>query len=161
MSGAERIAFREATAADMPGISHVRLSVTENASTAERLQERGITDAGVAASLLTHRKGWVAERDGRIVGFSMADRADWSIFALFVLPEHEQQGLGSRLLDLALAWLWDNGAERVWLSTGPHTRAAHFYAKCGWTCTGAAAHGDLRFELARPAHRSPGGPALL
>lgn len=155
MSLASRIEFREASAADMPGISHVRLSVIENALTVEQLEERGITNAGVAASLLTHRKGWVAaEEGGRIVAFSMADRADWSIFALFVLPEHEQHGLGSRLLDLALDWLWDNGAERVWLSTGPQTRASRFYELRGWVCTGKAAHGDLRFEFSRPASRA-------
>jgi GNAT superfamily N-acetyltransferase len=110
----------------MPGISHVRLSVVENALSVEQLKERGITNASVAASLLTHRKGWVAEQDGRIVAFSMADRADWSIFALFVLPGYEQRGLGCRLLDLALDWLWENGAERVWLSTGPETRASRY-----------------------------------
>jgi len=154
MSWADGIAFREASAADMPGISHVRLSVNENALSAEQLAGRGITNARVAASLLTHRKGWVAEQDGRIVAFSMADRADWSIFALFVLPGYEQRGLGSRLLDLALGWLWDNGAARVWLSTGPETPASRFYEKRGWTCTSNATHGDLRFELARPSSRS-------
>ena len=76
-----RVLFREANAADMPGISSVRLSVTENALSVEQLKERGITNASVAASLLTHRKGWVAEQNGQIVAFSMADRADWSIFA--------------------------------------------------------------------------------
>ena len=136
----------------MPGISHVRLSVIENALSVEQLQERGITNASVAASLLTHRKGWVAEQDGRIVAFSMADRADWSIFALFVLPGYEQRELGSHLLDLALDWLWENGAERVWLSTGPRTRASRFYEMRGWVCTGKEARGDLRFELSRPAH---------
>ena len=76
----------------------------------------------MAASLLTHCKGWVAERAGKVVGFSMADRADASIFALFVLPGYEGRGLGSRLLDLAVDWLRANGAEKVWLTTGPRTR---------------------------------------
>ena len=30
----------------------------------------------IAASLLTHRRGWVAERSGEIVAFSMADKAN-------------------------------------------------------------------------------------
>ena len=152
MSEAERFLVREATGADMPGISHVRLSVTENALTVEQLSGRGITNASVAASLLTHRKGWVAEHAGRIVAFSMADKADSSIFALFVLPGYEGRRLGTRLLGLALDWLWDNGAERVWLSTGPQTRAAVFYAKQGWVQTGKAGYGDLRFELVRPRY---------
>jgi len=151
VSAADQVLFREANAADMPGISSVRLSVTENALSVEQLKERGITNASVAAPLLTHRKGWVAEQNGQIVAFSMADRADWSIFALFVLPGYEQRELGSRLLDLALDWLWYNGAERVWLSTGPLTRASRFYEMRGWVCAGNEAGGDLRFELSRPA----------
>lgn len=148
MSAGE-IIFREARGADMPGISHVRTSVTENLLTVEQLQQRGITNASVAASLLTHRKGWVAEGNGQVVAFSMADRADWSIFALFVLPEYEGRGLGGHLLGLALNWLWENGADRIWLSTGPETRASLFYEMRGWICKGTEQNGDLRFELRR------------
>ena len=75
--------------------------------------------------------------------------ADPSIFALFVLPEHEGRGLGNRLLDLALQWLWDNGAELVWLTTSPDTRAARFYVRRSWTPAGMVPGGDMRFELRR------------
>ena len=51
---------------------------------------------------------------------------------------------------MAVQWLWDNGATRIWLTTGPDTRAAHFYARRGWTHTGDAERGDIRFELSRP-----------
>ena len=116
--------IREATGADMAGIARVRTSVRENLLTSEQLAERGITNASVAASLLVDRKGWLAERAGEIVAFSMADRENGSLFALFVLPEYEGRGLGSRLLDLALQWLWDNGTE---------LRLAHHLARhaCG------------------------------
>jgi len=142
--------FREASGADMPGISHVRASVTENVATREQLERQGITDAGVAASFLADSKGWVAERGGHVVAFSIADRASRSIFALFVLPAYEGRGLGGRLLALALQWLWANGAAVAWLATGPGTRAVRFYERRGWTCTGREPNGDLRFELRRP-----------
>jgi GNAT superfamily N-acetyltransferase len=145
------IIFREATAADVPGISRVRTSVVENALSAAQLEERGITNASVAASFLTDSKGWVALRGEEIVAFSIADRATQSIFALFVLPGHEGRGIGSVLLDLALRWLWDNGAERVWLTTGPGTKAVRFYEKRGWKHTGQGPRGDLRYECGRPA----------
>ncbi len=148
---ADEFIIREAIGADMPGIARVRTSVRENLLTTEQLAQRGITNASVAASLLVDRKGWVAERGKEIVAFSMADRADPSIFALFVLPEHEGRGLGNRLLDLALQWLWDSGAELVWLTTSPDTRAARFYARRGWVPVGMAPGGDMRFELRRPA----------
>jgi len=144
------IIFREAAAADMPGISRVRTSVVENLLTAAQLEERGITNASVAASFLTDSKGWVALLGEEIVAFSIADRATHSIFALFVLPGYEGRGIGSVLLDLALGWLWDNGAERVWLTTGPGTKAVRFYERRGWTCTGKGPRGDLRYECERP-----------
>jgi GNAT superfamily N-acetyltransferase len=146
MSSQEPI-FREATAADLPGISRVRTSVRENLATVEQLRARGINSESVAASFLADSKGWVAEHDGEIVAFSIADRASRSIFALFVLPDWEGQGLGSRLHDLALRWLAENGATAVWLTTGPGTRAAAFYERRGWVRTGPAERGDVRYEL--------------
>ncbi|HMK81210.1 MAG TPA: GNAT family N-acetyltransferase [Xanthobacteraceae bacterium] len=143
------LTFREATGADMPGITHVRISVTENALSLAQLAARGITNESVAASFLKDRKGWVAARDDEIVGFSIADRASHSIFALFVLPGHEGRGIGSRLFDLAVSWLWQNGAERLWLTTDPQSKAARFYTRRGWIATGEAERGDTRFELTR------------
>jgi GNAT superfamily N-acetyltransferase len=145
--GSPDITFREATATDVPGISRVRTSVRENLLTVEQLRERGITNESVAASFLVDSKGWVAERNGEIVAFAIADRASASIFALFVLPGWEDRGLGSRLLDLALAWLRANGAAHVWLTTGPRTKAAGFYERRGWIATGPTATGDIRYEL--------------
>jgi GNAT superfamily N-acetyltransferase len=145
------IVFREATGADLPGISRVRTSVVENALTMAQLEERGITNASVAASFLKDSKGWVALQGEEIVAFSIADRAAQSIFALFVLPGYEGRGIGGVLLDSGLRWLWDNGAERVWLTTGPGTKAVRFYEKRGWTCTGQGPRGDLRYERGRPA----------
>src|SRR5262249_43787465 len=112
--------YRVAVEADMAGISRVRTSVAENLLTVAQLEERGITNASVAASLRTSAKGWVAVRDGEIVGFSIADRNSQCLFALFVLPAHEGRGIGGRLLELAVTWLWANGVQRAWLNTGPN-----------------------------------------
>lgn len=144
------IIFREATGADLPGITRVRTSVVENALTIDQLEQRGITEASVAASFLIDSKGWVALRGEEIVAFSIADRAAQSIFALFVLPGYEDRGIGSMLLDLALGWLWKNGAACVWLTTGPGTKAVRFYEKRGWKYTGPGPRGDLRYECGRP-----------
>lgn len=144
------IVVREARGTDLPGISRVRTSVTENLLTREQLDQRGITEASVAASFLADSKGWVALSGDEVVAFAIADRASRSIFALFVLPQFEGRGLGSRLFDLALDWLWDNGADLVWLTTGPGTKAARFYERRGWVATGTDPTGDVRYELRPP-----------
>ena len=150
MSDALLYRFRAAAAADMPGIARVRFSVDENVATPAQLAERGITNESVAASFLYDAKGWVAIQRDEIVGFSIADRAAGSIFALFVLPEHQGRGIGSQLLDAALTWLWDSGVERAWLTTGPRTKAADFYKRRGWERAGTDPFGDICFELNRP-----------
>jgi GNAT superfamily N-acetyltransferase len=139
--------LREATADDLPGITRVRTSVRENLLTVEQLRERGVTEESIAASFLANSKGWVAERNGEIVAFAIADRAANSLFALFVLPACEGQGFGSRLLDLALDWLRENGVVKVWLTTAPGSKAARFYERRGWVATGPTATGDIRYEL--------------
>src|SRR5262249_30093980 len=96
------------------------------------------------------RKGWVVEDAGRVVGVSIADADTGTIYALFVLPEYEGRGLGRALLDAAVSWLWVQGAERVWLDTGPETRAAGFYRRLGWQAVGSTPKGETRFELVRP-----------
>jgi GNAT superfamily N-acetyltransferase len=141
------IIYREATAADMPGISDVRQSVIENPLSVAQLAARGITNESVAASFLVDSKGWVAETDGAIVGFSIADREARSLFALFVLPGYERRGIGGRLFDLALQWLWDNGARDLWLTTSAGTKAAAFYERRGWIATGDGEYEDVRYEL--------------
>lgn len=144
------IIYREATDVDVPGMACVRTSVVENVLTAQQLEQRGITNATIAASFLAASKGWVAEQEGQIVAFSIADRDSQSIFALFVLPAFEGRGIGGHLFDLAVRWLWENGVERAWLTTGPQTKAATFYERRGWVATGTDAYGDIRYERERP-----------
>src|SRR5262249_21935203 len=105
MSG---IIYRIATEADVPGIMAVRTFVAENHLSVEELAQRGITNASIAASFRADSKGWVAEHDSQIIALSIADRKTHSIFALFVLPAFDGRGIGGKLLDFAVEWLWDN-----------------------------------------------------
>ena len=142
--------YRRAVAADLPAITVVRTAVTENHLSVEQMAERGITNASVAASFLADSRGWVAERDGRIVAFAIADRAQGSIFALFVQPGCDGQGIGSALLALASDWLWAAGCARIWLETRHGTRAAMFYERQGWHASSTDPKGSIRFERDRP-----------
>ena len=79
--------IRPASADDLPAITHVRISVIENHMSVAQMAERGITPDRVLADMAAGDLGaWVAEEDGEIVAFAMADRRDASIFALFTLP---------------------------------------------------------------------------
>jgi GNAT superfamily N-acetyltransferase len=138
------VIIREATRSDIPSLVFVRGSVKENILTSDIPLER------IAAGLEGRGRGWVAEYEGRVVGFSMADREESMIWALFLLPEWEKQGLGRALLGRAVEWLWSEGCGRIWLTTEPGSRAEGFYAHLGWTQSGVTEKGEVRFELERP-----------
>lgn len=137
--------FRQASVDDIPAMSRIRLSVLEN-----RLHDPArITPQMYADFLEKDGRGWVALVDGDVVAFSYANRIDGSIWALFVDPRFEGQGLGKQLLSLATDWLFSLGFRRVTLSTGTLTRAAQFYTRLGWRLASSSA-GDSAFVLGSP-----------
>jgi len=146
------ITIREASRDDLDDLQRIRALVRENKLSYTIPNER------VLAGLETRGRGWVAQNDGETVGFSIADREDGSIWALFLLPEWEGRGLGRALLDRAVAWFAEQGCPRVWLSTAPGTRAEGFYARLGWERVGLTKDGEVRFErqLIPPQSTLPG-----
>ena len=127
--------LREATAADVPAMFHVRTSVKENHLSESQLTQLGITRQSVVAWLTEGIAGWVVEEGGQVVGFSLADSRKASIFALFVLPTHEHRGHGTRLLAAAVSWLRESGSGTISLNTGMQSSAVSFYERRGWRKT--------------------------
>ena len=126
MSG---LRLRRAVEDDIPTMMRIRFAVREN-----RLSDPArVTPAMCSDYLDKLGRGWVAELDGEIIGFSYAARADASIWALFVDPAREGLGAGSQLLRLASDWLFEIGHDEVCLGTEANTRADRFYAAQGWT----------------------------
>ena len=120
--------IRVATEADIPRMHQIRLSVREN-----RLSDPAAIRPDDYRPMLNERgRGWVAELDGRLVGFAVADRLRANIWALFVDPEREGRGVGRALHDAMLDWLFSTGVEEIWLGTEPGTRAERFYLASGW-----------------------------
>ena len=134
--------FRRATSADIPSMSRIRLRVTENTLS----DPTRITHAMYEAFLGQSGRGWVAECDGEIVAFCYADSLNASIWALFVSPGREGNGLGQSLLKLAVDWLFDIGHDRIHLTTGANTRADRFYSEQGWTREPVSPT-DIRYAL--------------
>ena len=139
--------LREATAADVPAMFHVRTSVKENHLSESQLAQLGITRQSVVAWLNEGIAGWVAEEGGQVVGFSLADSRNASIFALFVLPTQERRGHGTRLLAAAVGWLRERGSGTISLKTGMRSSAVAFYERRGWRKTGVLPSREVHMVL--------------
>lgn len=135
--------FREATSDDIKEIFVVRYSVKENV-----LCDTDLVDEQVCENYLTDRgKGWVCEIDNQIIGFAIADLKENNIWALFIKPEYERQGIGQHLQKIMLNWYFSQTKTSVWLGTNPNTRAELFYRKSGWREVGAHGDGEIKFEM--------------
>ncbi len=137
------IHYRQATLADIPQMSAIRLAVTENvlsdpAKVTPQMYEDYLHKLG---------RGWVAEENGQVLGFAYGASADNSIWALFVAPGQEGRGMGRRLLGLAVDWLVSQGAKELILCTDAATRADRFYQAQGWQRGQVQADGEVRYRL--------------
>jgi GNAT superfamily N-acetyltransferase len=134
--------IREATIADIPQIQIVRNSVTENTLSNPAL----VTDDDCKQFITQRGKGWVYLINNEIAGFAIADLHEHNIWALFLNPRYEKQGIGRQLHTTMLNWYFAQTTTTVWLGTMPGTRAENFYRKAGWTETGT--HGkEIKFEM--------------
>ena len=140
--------YRRAIIADFEGMHSVRMAVQEN-----QLSDPGkVTFDNYALMLEKQGIGWVCEVKSQIVGFSIADLENSSIWALFVLPAFEGVGIGRKLHTLMVNWCFEcTVLEKLWLSTDPATRAEAFYCKAGWEKSGVEENGEIRFKLKKHA----------
>ncbi len=135
--------IREATIEDIAQIRVVRNAVKENVLSDPNL----VTEEDCIIYLTERGKGWVCEIDNTIIGFSIADLKDNNIWALFVHPDFDRQGIGRQLHDIMLDWYFRQTKEKVWLGTDPNTRAETFYLKAGWKVVGTHGMGETKFEM--------------
>ena len=136
------VVFREAQSADIKQMQVVRHLVKENTLSDPAL----VPDSDCEDYINVRGKGWVCEINGTIVGFAIADLKDHNIWALFIDPEFEKQGIGKTLHDRMLDWYFTQTQRTVWLGTAPGTRAEGFYRKAGWKDVGM--HGkEVKFEM--------------
>ena len=135
--------FREAYVTDIPQLNEIRLSVKENALSNPLL----VTYDDYVNYLTTNGKGWLCEADGKVLGFSIIDTTNQNIWALFVRPGFEGNGIARKLQRLMLDWHFKKNITTLWLSTAPGTRAEKFYEKSGWINTGFLKNGEIKFEM--------------
>jgi GNAT superfamily N-acetyltransferase len=135
--------FREATVTDIQQMQIVRNAVKENVLSNPAL----VTDKDCEEYITQRGKGWVCEVNATVVAFAIADLQEHSIWALFVDPDFDKQGIGKKLHHIMLNWYFSETLEKVWLSTSPNTRAEKFYAMQGWTTVGITKSGEIKFEM--------------
>jgi GNAT superfamily N-acetyltransferase len=132
--------IRHATTDDIPAMHRIRLAVRENVlSDPSRIQP-----ADYAALLAGPGRGFVALVGDQLVGFGIANAANRNLWALFVAPGFEGRGIGRRLHDELLDWLFGLSAAPAWLTTEAGSRAEQFYRVAGWQEAGVDPGGDLR-----------------
>ncbi len=135
--------IREALISDILQIQKIRRAVKEN-----RLDESTIISDQLVAEYITRRgKGWVCEKGDALLGFAIVDMQDNNVWALFVHPDAEGQGVGSSLHKVMLDWYFKNGKKEIWLSTSPGTKAEGFYNKHGWVSGDILESGEIKFTL--------------
>ena len=130
--------YRAVTEADIDQLFEVRTSVLENQI------DLSLIPRELVLEVLNDGGSYLCADNGYVVGFSMAT-ASGSIFALFVRPEYEGQGIGKRLLQEALNYLKAKGLSQATLETMPDTRADAFYQKQGWVRGELNEDGDVEF----------------
>ena len=135
--------FREAGTEDIKAIQAVRNAVKENTLSNPGL----VTDKDCEEYLTARGKGWVCEHGSKIVGFAIADLKGNNIWALFIHPDFEKQGIGKQLHKLMLDWYFTRTKDPLWLSTAFHTRAERFYRKAGWKEIGTHGDKEIKFEM--------------
>lgn len=116
--------------------------------TPAELSAIGVTPEAIAQAVGSAPCAWVATVDKEIVGFAMVDLSSACLFALFVLPEHEGCGIGTRLTRTCELALFERHPT-AWLETANGSRAAQLYRHLGWGNEVEIGGGDIRLEKQR------------
>jgi GNAT superfamily N-acetyltransferase len=124
----------------------LRYNATEN-----RLRNT-ITYEMIASRLQKSCKAWVADDHEVVVGFSLANKKQKSLWGLFVLSSCQEKGVGKQLLQHAVSWLTEEARDylifkpkKIWLDTELGGRAETFYQHMGWEKGELRPDGEVRY----------------
>ncbi len=133
--------IRQASNDDILAMHQIRLAVREN-----RLSNPTQISLQDYRSFIAAEAAWVAELEGRIVGFAAVNAADATVWALFVAPVDEGSGVGRALHSTFTSWAAQRGFDALELLTGSATRAEGFYLRMGWQWVALEPDGQVRFR---------------
>ncbi|NKI36247.1 GNAT family N-acetyltransferase [Wenzhouxiangella sp. XN79A] len=147
-----KIRYRQIVPSDIPSLFAVRIATWHNEHGAAELAELGITPESVGEQLLYSHRGWVAEGEGRVIGFAIGNHLTGEMWVIAVLKEYEGHGIGMRLLASVENWLFSEGWNEIWLTTDPdeNYRAVGFYRHLGWKDWKLEPDGDRFMKKTEP-----------
>ena len=145
--------IRIAILSDIPRLMEIRGAVREN-----RLFDPNRVTYADYVWQIEHGPTYVWDDAGWIKGLSAGNPRDGNIWALFVDPVFEGQGIGQALIAASCASLAAAGHHVAKLSTDPGTRAERFYRRNGWRADGYTDRGEIIFVKA--LHESAAKPPL-
>jgi ribosomal protein S18 acetylase RimI-like enzyme len=137
--------FREKRLADLNQFADIGTTEQEQSSSGRALLLKlGIQIPPTRADLLRRIKFWECVDDSLVVGHCWGDIATGEIVSLGVRKDYEGQGIGRKLISLAVDRLRAEGAQKIWLvaPSAPSLRAFGFYRALGWRPTGEQREGD-------------------
>jgi N-acetylglutamate synthase-like GNAT family acetyltransferase len=126
--------------AEIERLFEVRAATRDNAISAARLVEMGITPETLRQALQQgEMHSWVGLHEGQVVGFCNVHERSGEVLVLAVQAGFEGQGLGRALLAKAVQHLREvAGCERIFLLAGADSslRSHGFYRAQGWLPSG-------------------------
>src|SRR5450830_6496 len=145
-----QVHIRVATKDDVDTLFAIRTSVVQNYLSREQMADLGITPQVLADRIQEADCVWIAKVDGQPAAFSMVDLAEGEVFAMFVLPTHENLGLGRELMAVAEAALFELHDTLFLITDGrDEVRANGFYQPLGWSVVATVEGDDVRYEKSR------------
>ena len=120
--------IRPAALGDTEGVESVFLAAAASFTYLPKLHTEAETRAFVRDVLLPNNEVWVAEKEGRVIGF--AGLGEECLRHLYVDPEEQNRGVGTALLDVAKERRPTGLA--LWVFQ-KNTGARRFYERHGFT----------------------------
>jgi putative acetyltransferase len=90
--------------------------------------------------LMVHRS-FIAEIDGKMVGYVRWNPASNELCSIFVHPDHVRQGIATKLMKTAYEDVQSFGVNELWLDAS--LTAVPFYESEGWERVNQMMHGSL------------------
>ena len=133
--------IRKAVIADIPALTDIRARVRENI-----LSDPTRVTVEDYRWFINNAPVWVWDDSDIVKGFAAGDPRDGTIWALFVDPLYERQGIGRALFAQTCQSMRKAGHSTLTLYTEEGTRAERFYTAAGWQNAGKSAHSDITFR---------------